>query len=299
MRIAIYSRDHSLAGRLDKDLTALTRVRTTRFDERDKVSAWIMSEKPAAALIVAGGGDAHIETLKVLRPVAERAGTALLSILNGDDAATPAAALAAGAQEICRRDAHPAELRNRISILLDLAEARAALWTERGDRQSQSIADGLTGLMNRRAFLSRLDGEIARARRGGDPLAVALIDVDRLQEINARHGVGTGDHVLNAVAGHTVRILREMDVAGRIGGTEFAVCLPQVGLSGGSAVLDRLRRRLSDLAFPLPRGSLSITVSVGITELDSEDRDSSDLINRADRALLKAKDRGRDRLERA
>lgn len=225
-------------------------------------------------------------------------GSALLALIPEGTDITPADALTAGAGEVCRLEAHPVEFRNRLSVLLNLCEIQTLLQKERDGRQQQSIEDPLTGLMNRPAFLNRLDAEIARAKRTGDPLVVGLLDLDGLKTINDKHGHGMGDKILYAIADHTNRMLRDMDIAGRLGGTEFVICLPEVKLSAGATVLDRLRRRLSDLAFPLPRGELSISVSIGLTGLEADDRDASDLINRADRALLKAKDKGPGRLER-
>jgi len=124
------------------------------------------------------------------------------------------------------------------------------------------------------------------------------MDVDHLRDVNATHGHAQGDTVLGAVGGRCRSALREMDFAGRLGGTEFALCLPEVDLQGGGQVLERLRRGLSTLAFPSPRGQLTITVSIGLTTLAEEDEDAVGPINRADRALLSAKDKGGDRLER-
>lgn len=300
MRIAIHTNRRDVAARLDRDLAALPHVRVSILEERSEMADWAEIDSPSALVMLLDDtdGPSALDKLNAIKRVMGERGPAILALLMDKSDITPADALTAGARDVCRLEAHPAEFRNRVSLLLTLSETQIALRRERDGKQQQSIADPLTGLMNRPAFLNRLDAEIARAKRSGDPLVVGLMDLDRLKDINAKHGYGMGDRVLCAVSDHTSRMLREMDIAGRLGGTEFALCLPEVGLSSGATVLDRLRRRLADLVFPLPRGELSVTISIGVTELEPEDRDSSDLINRADRALLKAKDKGPGKLER-
>jgi diguanylate cyclase (GGDEF)-like protein len=307
MRVAILAADAAVARRLEGDLAALGRARPKYFTETAPLLEWVAAQRPALVVVTVHAGDAGLSALRELSRRLARAaedtaepGTAptppaLLALLPEGAAHTAAAALSAGAVEVCRCDAHPAELRNRIALLLDLAEARAAVQAERDTRGHAAIADPLTGLMNRKAFLGRLEAEIARTRRGGRPMVLALVDVDRLKHINSAHGHTQGDRVLCAVADQMRAMLRGMDLAGRLGGTEFAICLPEVPLAEGAAVLERLRRRLADLAFPLgggPERRLTVTVSIGVTELAPEDADASDLINRADRALLAAKDAG-------
>lgn len=315
MRVAILAAEAAVARRLESDLGALGRARTTSFTERDGLLAWVAAQRPALVVAEIGPGDSGLADLRDLTRRITGAVAAsddvgsppqpvpfLLALLPDGGSPTAAAALSSGATEVCRRDAHPAELRNRIGLLLDLARARAMVQAERETRGQAAIADPLTGLMNRRAFLERLEAEIARTRRGNRPMALALLDVDRLKHINTRYGHAQGDRVLCAVADQARAMLRGMDLAGRLGGTEFAVCLPEVPLAEAVAVLERLRRRLSDLAFPLgggPERLLTVTVSIGVTALAPEDADVSDLINRADRALLGAKDAGDGCLARA
>ena len=241
----------------------------------------------------------QLEALAKVRRVLSSETLCLYGLLARGEGPTPSAALAAGATEVCYLDASPEEMRNRLRLLLDLTKLRSTLYSERDRKTQANIVDPLTGLLNRPAFLARLDGEIGRVRRSKRPMVVAMMEIDHLSTINERHGLSAGDQVLKSVARQLEDVLRDMDVAGRIGGSEFALYLPEATLSDGSAVLDRLRRRLTDLAFPLSRGTLSITISIGITAASEEDQDSSDALNRADRALLKAKDNGRNRLERS
>lgn len=297
MRIAILTQNAADAERIEQDLGALGGARIDRVDGATGLAGWAKTEPGVA--IVRVGQDRLTELAMAVRAVQDTGALVLALLPKVGEGPTTGEALAAGAAEVCRSDAHPAALRNRIGVLHELIRTRAALWQARDGRQQAAAVDPLTKLINRPAFLARLDAEIARARRTDRPLVVGLLDVDRLKEINARHGTAQGDRVLSAVADRAREVLREMDVAGRLGGTEFAFCLPDAALAGGAAVLDRLRRKLSALAFPLPRGSLSVTVSIGVTALELGDEDASDLINRADRALLRAKDLGRDRVERA
>lgn len=299
MKVAILSTDPAANRRLRADLATQKHLQIDAFDAPDEAVSWLTAEAGGIAVLPCGAkDDAYLERIGALRQASDPARVPILAVLPPDSPVSSADALSAGADEICRADAHPAELRNRIGLLLTLQEVRRALSKERDNRIDHAILDPLSGCMNRRAFMDRLNGEIARVRRRGSTLCLAIMDVDRLRDVNAIHGHAQGDAVLGAVGGRCRSALREMDFAGRLGGTEFALCLPEVDMRGGGQVLDRLRRGLSTLAFPSPRGPLTITVSIGLTTLSDDDDDAVGPINRADRALLAAKDKGGDRLER-
>jgi diguanylate cyclase (GGDEF)-like protein len=165
--------------------------------------------------------------------------------------------------------------------------------------QWQAITDELTGLVNRRRFLEALHSEIARGKRLGGRMSVVLADLDGFKEVNDRFGHHAGDEVLIAFADLLRAHGRDVDVAARLGGEEFAVLLPETGLDGASTVADRLRRSLAELQIPLGVGDkVTVTASFGVAELgDSQSVDG--LLRAADSALYRAKEHGKNRVELA
>ena len=164
--------------------------------------------------------------------------------------------------------------------------------------------ESLTGLLRRESILELLDREIDRATRHGRPLVVGMADLDFFKEVNDRYGHLAGDAVLKKVAEELSAGLRSTDAVGRYGGEEFLLVLPETDLEGGSWVAEKLRQRIEELSLPLGDGaSVNPRVSIGLAELPLQaDRPPeidvrSGLIDTADRALYRAKERGRNRVE--
>jgi len=150
--------------------------------------------------------------------------------------------------------------------------------------------DALTELYDRRAFHDLLEREIARARRRGQPLALLMLDMDRLTTLNARIGFLAADEVL-ALVGRTLReVSGRSDMPSRIGGGRFAVILPRADARDGEELYERLQRILRER--PLPDIGV-VTLSGGIADLLAND-DAAALLGRADAALALAKGSGRD-----
>lgn len=162
-----------------------------------------------------------------------------------------------------------------------------------------NAVDGLTGVGNRRNFNHRLGSEWSRGRRGGPPLSLLLIDIDRFKDFNDSRGHWAGDACLRSVARAMSRALnRPGDAVTRYGGEEFAVLLPHTDLNGARAVAERLRRAVCDLHIPRGAGEGWVTVSVGVASVHPNSRiGPASLVTRADRALYRAKAMGRDRVE--
>ncbi len=171
--------------------------------------------------------------------------------------------------------------------------------TERKQREMQlevlAATDELTGLPNRRAFLTHLDQAVADRYVGfSEPGVVLMIDIDYFKKINDTYGHAVGDQVLQYMAQLLQNTLRRGDIAGRLGGEEFAVLLPDTPLENGRALAERLRRALADNPADTDAGPLAVTASIGLSQLD--DCDSQGLLRRADEALYAAKHAGRNRV---
>jgi len=164
--------------------------------------------------------------------------------------------------------------------------------------QWQAITDELTGLVNRRRFLDALRTEIQRGQRLGGRLSVVLADLDDFKLVNDRFGHHAGDEVLLAFADLLRAHGRDVDVAARLGGEEFAILLPETGIEGASAGAERLRRSLAQLGLPLGDNGreVHVTASFGVAEL-SNGQSLDGLLRAADTALYRAKGNGKNRVE--
>lgn len=188
------------------------------------------------------------------------------------------------------------DIAKRKALETQLIAARDRAEAVADDLYILAITDELTGLANRRHFLTRLDAELDRAARQRQPLALALFDVDHFKRINDAHGHGIGDEVLRAIGAVCHKTMRAIDLVGRLGGEEFGIILPASDLTAASVACERLRNAIAAQRIPLPSGdSISITVSVGIALLHDAEG-ASRFLKRADDALYQAKDAGRDRL---
>lgn len=158
--------------------------------------------------------------------------------------------------------------------------------------------DALTGLPNRRAFDEALARELARADRGGAPLAVVALDVDHFKRVNDAHGHAAGDAALRAVAERARGALRAGDLLARVGGEEFGALLPGAALADAREVAERIRAAVEAAPVPVTAASvpLRLTVSLGCAARVSGEAAAA-LVGRADARLYDAKRGGRNRVE--
>lgn len=165
--------------------------------------------------------------------------------------------------------------------------------------QELSVTDGLTGLYNLRFLQSKLTSEMEHARRLGQPLSLIMLDLDDFKAYNDAHGHVEGDRLLLGVARVLKRAIREGDVACRYGGEEFTVLLPGTGLEATLHVAERIRRGVEQLAlWPRSPHQARVTVSLGVAQLGPGE-DAQAFIRRADQALYRAKDQGKNRCVKA
>jgi diguanylate cyclase (GGDEF)-like protein len=165
---------------------------------------------------------------------------------------------------------------------------------------AEALRDGLTGAFNRRYFMQRLEAEVRYADRHGQPLSLAMFDIDDFKRVNDRHGHQAGDRALVQLVELIDGGLRTEDVMARVGGEELVVLMRNIPLRGGVAAAERLRRAIADNLFLHAGQTLSVTVSVGVAAYPiSEvgiDKAAARLVELADAAMYRAKRAGKNRV---
>ena len=165
---------------------------------------------------------------------------------------------------------------------------------------AKSRIDTKTGLLNAATWDSEAEAEITRAVRTRSPLSVALLDIDHFKVVNDTHGHLAGDQALQAITGALREQLRSYDLAGRFGGEEFAILLPQTHEAHALSIAERLRTHIAAMSIPIDGGTRSggcirLTVSVGVAALGVAGAELTDLLAAADAALYFAKETGRNK----
>jgi diguanylate cyclase (GGDEF)-like protein len=204
-------------------------------------------------------------------------------------------ALDAGADDYLTKPMCAPELRVRLRNGRRLVELHEELISAREALRTQAMIDPLTQVGNRRAFMDIAIKELARACRSERPLAVVMIDLDHFKAINDTHGHAVGDHVLAQTARRLSSVLRASDHLARCGGEEFVVLLPECDARNAFTVGERLRREVSRRPIETHVGPISVTASVGVAVVRDGSGTLATLLERADKALYRAKRSGRDK----
>jgi len=196
-----------------------------------------------------------------------------------------------------RRDGLPDPVQASLAMLA--LQAAAALVRTRLYEQAEKLAttDGLTGLLNRRTLSAQLAARVREAQRYRRPLSLVLLDVDHFKKVNDTHGHPAGDAVLRGVAAVARAQARETDLVARYGGEELAVVLPETDAAGARAIAERLRAAVEGTSHVTEQGPLRVTVSVGVATWPGGGQNPDELLTTADRALYRAKQTGRNRVE--
>jgi len=159
-----------------------------------------------------------------------------------------------------------------------------------------SVTDDLTGLHNRRHFFERLEAERNLLDRYGHTISLMLLDIDNFKDVNDRYGHLAGDALLREFAEVVKRGLRKGDTFTRYGGEEFAAILPHTSGRAALSAAENIRRAVETAHFRAIEGRKRITVSIGVTEIGREVKDSIEAVKRADQALYGAKRKGKNRV---
>jgi diguanylate cyclase (GGDEF)-like protein len=160
----------------------------------------------------------------------------------------------------------------------------------------QATTDPLTGILNRRAFFEKANQEVARSQRYLKTLSILMLDIDHFKLINDNFGHHNGDKVLRRFAQEAKKPLRTNDYISRVGGEEFAITLPETDLASAKKIAERVRQIVQELKIPIDQQLIDLTVSIGVAEYDPEETDIHPTLQRADQALYRAKEAGRNRV---
>lgn len=195
-----------------------------------------------------------------------------------------------GASDYITKPFRHRELMARIGNALRIQELQEEL------RLLASI-DPMTRLYNRRYFTTMAEKILKLARREQNPLSLAILDIDRFKQINDTYGHLTGDRVITALSEKLMSRYRESDLLCRFGGEEFVILMPNTELDIATLLAERTRKEIEKLQVPYNGGVISMTVSIGVSQVDLENEETLDpVLKRADDALYAAKNQGRNRV---
>lgn len=194
------------------------------------------------------------------------------------------------------------QVASRLKSMVDRIQAMeveaTTFRTHLEEQRKRAMVDTLTGLPNRAGLQKRLEEEYERWQRYGGQLLMVVLDVDHFKRVNDQFGHLSGDKVLRLIAQQLSRRLRKSDFIGRFGGEEFVILMPGTSIEKAAIVLEELRAGIEDSPFHFKNERVTITISIGYTDFRDDDT-LEQVFERADQAMYRAKDDGRNQLVRA
>lgn len=201
-----------------------------------------------------------------------------------------------GAYDLVERPINSTLLAKRIENCGKSLDLAAQYEGAKKQMLEMTMYDALTGLLNRRYFLSQALRELARALRFGHSYSIIIVEPDNFKKINDSKGADAGDQVLKHLASICLDMARQIDIVGRFSGSEFVICCAETASEGAGVVAGRILEKVEKSVIATPAGTVEYSVSIGVSELGPMEMDISPLLKRADAALLESKDRGGDQV---
>lgn len=239
-----------------------------------------------------------VEVCRIVRGKKEEPYTYIILLTSQQRDQDLVTGMEAGADDFITKPFKHHELRLRLRAGRRILELQSELLAARDMFRTKASHDSLTGLWNHGEIIEILTHELSRAEREKNCVAAIMADIDFFKQINDTHGHLAGDVVLRSTAGKMHSMMRAYDFIGRYGGEEFLVILPECSLEYASAFAERLRLSVSNDSIDTPEGRIPITLSFGVaTSINGRLKDAYSLVNAADKALYRAKENGRNRVE--
>jgi diguanylate cyclase (GGDEF)-like protein len=243
-----------------------------------------------------------IEGIEICRRVRERSGrpyTFMILLTARDQKQSLLVGMKAGADDYLSKPFDAEELRARLQVGERILKVQDELIAARDALHFQATHDVLTGVASRGAAFEFLVRELARAYRENKLVGVVLADLDHFKDINDKYGHIAGDIVLQEVARRMTKCTRPYDCVGRYGGEEFLMIFPSSTAEGIARLAERMRRSMEVAPVQTPEGEIAITASFGVMVIRSSGQnDINELMRSVDAALYRAKNAGRNRVER-
>ena len=265
----------------------------------DGVRAWgMLQAEPAPQILILDWMMPGMDGLELCRLIRERDSSYqyILLITAKEDKQDLVRGLEAGADDYLSKPFDRNELRARLRTgqrILTLQDEQAKI---REELHFQATHDGLTGIWNRRAILDMMRREFEIAARSGCTIGIIMLDVDHFKQVNDACGHLAGDSVLKEVASRIQQVVRSYDLAGRYGGEEFLIVLPDCDAERIQSCAERIRSAIANQPILAEGSSLTVTVSAGTKVLDAALGTESDGLAEADTALYQAKKSGRNKV---
>lgn len=225
--------------------------------------------------------------------------TPIIMLADEDDQRMILKSLEMGINDYLLVPVDPGEMKARVRTQVRRKRYQEALKSNYQQSISMAITDGLTGLYNRHYLNTHLENMVRDALANNKPLSLMIMDMDHFKSVNDTYGHDVGDQVLKQLAGLISGAIRSSDLAARFGGEEFVVLMPGTKIENSRDVANRMRQRIEQTPFAVSHeiGTLNKTVSIGLSYLNHMGDKAENLLKRADEALYRAKNGGRNRVE--
>ena len=282
-------------------LTATLSPHYTVTIERDPQQALFVATDMEPDLVIVSMDLADFDGLRIcsqLRSLDRTRHIALLVLAEADDNSRVLRALDLGVNDYLVRPVDRNELIARVRTQLRRKRYADRLRETVHASIELAIVDPLTGLHNRRYLDSHFSGLVNEALDRGRPLSVMVLDVDRFKSVNDTHGHDAGDDVLKEFAQRVRRSVRGVDLVARFGGEEIVVVMPDTPIETARLAAERIREKVQAEPFRVHRGrvTITVTVSIGVSAIETLEETAASLLKRADEALYAAKSGGRNRV---